>query len=1112
MSLVSQVDIEIIQTSGMFDENWYSEQYPDVNILGMSPIEHYLWIGAKLGRDPGPNFSTKAYLSAYRDVKAANLNPLMHFAMHGQSEGRSPRPALKPIDHVIVEAVDIVVPVFNALPDVQRCLKSILVAKTTVTAKVIVVDDGSSEETRSWLASFCEQHYKQFSLVSHPSNQGYTIAVNSGLRQTSAEFVVLLNSDTLVTNGWLDALVRCAQSDKNVGIVGPLSNAASWQSVPNIFDENGDFSINPLPVGFTPDTMASIVSSASRRDYPRVKFVNGFCFMIKRSVIDAIGYMDEDTFPQGYGEENDYCIRTHDSGFELAIADDCYVFHAKSKSFGHERRKELSSNASRLLAEKHTEEKIQRMLQETKKSPKLLSLRERVVNVMSSYGHQRMDVFQSRIIFVLPVPGGGGGAHSVVQEAAEMRRMGVNAQIGVHFADLPRYNKSYPSLKDADLFVPIDFSNAARSLSPYDIIVATTYKSVSLLEGVRQFNPYSALFYYAQDYEPLFFPEGSPNWHTARSSYTLIPGLTVFAKTHWIRQKIEQEHGVFVHKVSPSIDHTVYFPGRSAQESTVQVAAMIRPMTPYRGAERTMRVLKRLSEHFPNGVKVQIFGCSDDEIVNYNLETAFPFENHGALTREGVAGLLRSSDVFLDLSDYQAFGRTSLEAMACGCVPVVPSAGGGDEYAVSGENSEVVDTTNEDQAFEAAARIIKSKDMRLKMRVSAIETAARYSPTLAAASELRLFSEKGEVVDVRRDLHLCADVRGDGKPTGSGFVRVLLPYTNSVIQHNWRVIQYPAGALPNPAGDGIALIQRRAVGVDEDRLKEWVRAWKDRGNRIVFEIDDNLLDERGLVKRGVTIDIAEMRRKIEFLARNSDVVIASTTSLVEVMKRYNPRVVLIENYLDSDLWQLDAERDHKDGPFARSDDVIRVGYIGTPTHGPDLDVVEAAINRIEREYAGRVSVEVIGAWEGGKVKFGSKVNLPKKTEYPSFVEWLLKRVHWDIGIIPLVDDEFNESKSHLKFLEYAALDMAIVCSDVPSYQGIARSGRNALVVKNNDEDWYQAIRKLIEDKTLRSSIASAARATLKNSYTIEARGPEYLTALEAAYAAGSKAKASMKVA
>ncbi|RFA28007.1 hypothetical protein CAI21_13915 [Alkalilimnicola ehrlichii] len=80
--------IELIKASALFDETWYQATYPDVVMLGMPPIEHYLRVGALLGRDPGPGFSTNAYLRANRDVAEAGMNPLYHYVLYGRSEGR----------------------------------------------------------------------------------------------------------------------------------------------------------------------------------------------------------------------------------------------------------------------------------------------------------------------------------------------------------------------------------------------------------------------------------------------------------------------------------------------------------------------------------------------------------------------------------------------------------------------------------------------------------------------------------------------------------------------------------------------------------------------------------------------------------------------------------------------------------------------------------------------------------------------------------------------------------------------------------------------------------------------------------------------------------------
>jgi glycosyltransferase involved in cell wall biosynthesis len=81
-------EIELLKKSDLFDEDWYSATYPDVALSHVSPQEHYLRVGALLGRDPGPAFSTTRYLAEFPDVAIAGLNPLVHYIQSGRSEGR----------------------------------------------------------------------------------------------------------------------------------------------------------------------------------------------------------------------------------------------------------------------------------------------------------------------------------------------------------------------------------------------------------------------------------------------------------------------------------------------------------------------------------------------------------------------------------------------------------------------------------------------------------------------------------------------------------------------------------------------------------------------------------------------------------------------------------------------------------------------------------------------------------------------------------------------------------------------------------------------------------------------------------------------------------------
>jgi GT2 family glycosyltransferase len=274
---------------------------------------------------------------------------------------------------------DIVICVHDALDDLKRCLDSVI-RNTPESCCLIFVNDGSAVETTDFMRQFVQMHPAQCILLENPSARGYTLAANQGLLASTAEQVILLNSDTIVPGKWIERLTQCAVSDPAIGIVGPLSNAASWQSIPTRFRPDGDWAVNKLPQVYSVDKMAEIVYRMSSQRFPRVDFVNGFCFLIKRSLIQSIGLLDENAFPDGYGEENDYCLRAIKAGFDLAIADHAYVYHAKSKSYSHERRIELSRKGAKSLANKHGARLIKKGTENLRKQTDLAELRLKIRN------------------------------------------------------------------------------------------------------------------------------------------------------------------------------------------------------------------------------------------------------------------------------------------------------------------------------------------------------------------------------------------------------------------------------------------------------------------------------------------------------------------------------------------------------------------------------------------------------------------------------------------------------------------------------------------------------------------------------------------------------------
>jgi O-antigen biosynthesis protein len=277
------------------------------------------------------------------------------------------------------DEADIVVCIHNALEDVVRCLNSVDRARIG-RERLILVDDGSDSETRDWLRSYALANADRTALLRRGSAGGYTIAANVGLRESNAPNVVMLNSDVIVPRGWLKKLHDGAHAGLEIGLVGPLSNAASYQSVPQLTAPDGGFLVNILPPKMSVDQMDALCGQIGDGLYARVPALNGFCMLIRRAVIDRIGLFDEATFPEGYGEENDYCLRAADAGFSAAIACNSYVYHAKSRSYTSARRNQLAAKATAAIKAKWSESRLSDCSRTMEDHPWLAIIRSRVAN------------------------------------------------------------------------------------------------------------------------------------------------------------------------------------------------------------------------------------------------------------------------------------------------------------------------------------------------------------------------------------------------------------------------------------------------------------------------------------------------------------------------------------------------------------------------------------------------------------------------------------------------------------------------------------------------------------------------------------------------------------
>jgi GT2 family glycosyltransferase/glycosyltransferase involved in cell wall biosynthesis len=642
-------------------------------------------------------------------------------------------------------SVDVVICVHDALTELRLCLWSLL-SKTERRFRLILVDDGSAQDTTRFLRAFADRHAAVTLIHRAEPPHGYTLAANRGLEASRGDYVILLNSDTVLSSGWLRGLLAYGEAHPEVGILGPLSNAATHQSVPQV-KRDGAWAINELPDWLTVDGMGFLLAHGVPRSDIRLPFLNGFCYAIKRTVIETIGLLDEERFASGYCEENDYSHRARLADFELAVLDDVYVHHAKSRSFGPAGRAELARRNYESFLAKHGRAEIEQLVGVMESDHSLEPARmavaaltwapEAIAPLLGAPGRPALSV-----VFLLPglAHGGSGGAHSIYQEALGLRSLGVPARIMLPEWDRARARATYT---DADeLFQTfVDEDDLIAKTADADVISATHHKSVALLEAIRAQRSDFLPAYYVQDYEPFFTAPYIAA--EAIASYTALPDMLLFAKSHWLCNVVAERHGLHVAKVEPSIDRHVFTPAPGAGSRAagpLRVVAMVRPRTARRQPLATLAVLERLLNALPGGVQVSTFGCYEDELRELMPDADAALERHrGMLSRAQVAELLRESDVFLDMSVYQAFGRTALEAMACGATAIVPAIGGVWEFVESGGNGLAVDTLDGDGALAALCTLAGDRELLERLRAGALRTAARHSIARAALSEYLLF-------------------------------------------------------------------------------------------------------------------------------------------------------------------------------------------------------------------------------------------------------------------------------------------------------------------------------------------------------------------------------------
>ncbi|MBL8349997.1 MAG: glycosyltransferase [Burkholderiaceae bacterium] len=259
-----------------------------------------------------------AQVARLRQLAAAHERVVQGFAQADRAATDWPRLDFPQVDK---PDVSIVIPVHNKFAVTYHCLASLLLACNRASFEVVLVDDGSSDETTE-----ITRIVGGMTCLRHDEAQGFVHSSNDGGRVARGRYVVMLNNDTEVTTGWLDEMVEVFDRFDGVGMVGAklLYPNGRLQEAGGIVWGNGD----PWNYG----------RNANPRDprynYTRqVDYLSGACIMLPRPLWEELGGFDP-FFAPAYFEDTDLAFRVRDRGLKTVYAPFAQVIHFEGVSSG----------------------------------------------------------------------------------------------------------------------------------------------------------------------------------------------------------------------------------------------------------------------------------------------------------------------------------------------------------------------------------------------------------------------------------------------------------------------------------------------------------------------------------------------------------------------------------------------------------------------------------------------------------------------------------------------------------------------------------------------------------------------------------------------------------
>lgn len=271
----------------------------------------------------------------------------------------------------------------------------------------------------------------------------------------------------------------------------------------------------------------------------------------------------------------------------------------------------------------------------------------------------------------------------------------------------------------------------------------------------------------------------------------------------------------------------------------------------------------------------------------------------------------------------------------------------------------------------------------------------------------------------------------------------------------------------------------------------------------VVEVDDNYVDVPPWNEAYHSFRNGSSFRRVSLdCMRNADAITVTTPHLGELYTAFNDNVYVIENSLD---FKGDRKFVGWDKVSVRKHKGTRLGWIGGRAHFDDLMMVSPVLRKILEKHPDVTLVLINSAIKDSCKALGkeypfeglSNVHYADRSVPINRYAAFMASFGFDIGIAPLVDCNFNRSKSNLRWLEYSALGIPTIATDISHFSQSITPFHDGILIKDNDlTKWQEAIELLIVDKNLREAIGHRANKRVKKDFNVARNAPKYLRLLK----------------